>query len=71
MDTPYNWGTKFCLSGPDHMTTMAAMPIYYKHIFQNQKAHYLGPLCNRVCMQHWIMLKEHEKGSYKLNGSAV
>ena len=31
METPRDPGTKVCSNGPDHMTKMAAMPIYGKN----------------------------------------
>ena len=30
MESPWDEGTKVCSNGPDHMTKMAAMPIYGK-----------------------------------------
>ena len=42
VDPPWDWGTKVCSNGPDHMTKMAAMLIYGKNmkkvLFCNQKA---------------------------------
>ena len=32
VDKPWNGGTKICLNGQDHMTKMAAMPVYGKNI---------------------------------------
>ena len=31
METPYDAGTKVCSNGPEHMTKMAATPIYGKN----------------------------------------
>ena len=45
METPSDGGTKVCSNGPDHMTKMAATPIYGKSPLknlQNQKADDLG-----------------------------
>ena len=44
MESPSNRGTKVCSNGPDHMTKMAAMPIYGKTLknlllLGNEKAH--------------------------------
>ena len=45
MEPPWDEGTKVYSNGPDHLTKMAAMPIYGKNLknllFQNQKADYL------------------------------
>ena len=42
MEPPWDGGTKVSSNGPDHMTKMAAMPIYGKNIknllLRNQKA---------------------------------
>ena len=42
MEPPWDGGTKVCSNGPDHMTKMAAMPIYGKNfknlLLRNQKA---------------------------------
>ena len=32
MEPPWDGGTKVCSNGPGHMTKMAAMPIYGKHL---------------------------------------
>ena len=32
MEPPEDGGTKVCSNGPDHMTKMAAMPIYVKNL---------------------------------------
>ena len=32
MEPPWGGGTKVCSKGPDHMTKMAAMPIYGKNL---------------------------------------
>ena len=32
MDSPWDGGTKVCSNGPDHLTKMAAMPIYVKNL---------------------------------------
>ena len=39
---PWDGGTKVCSNGPDHMTKMAAMPIYGKNI---KKSSSLEPKC--------------------------
>ena len=42
MESPWDWGTKVCSNGLDHVTMMAAMPIYVKNLknllLRNQKA---------------------------------
>ena len=42
VELPWDGGTKLCSTGPDHMTNMAAMPIYGKTLkdllLWNQKA---------------------------------
>ena len=40
MESPWDEGTKVCSNGPDHMTKMAAMPIYGKNI---KKSYSLEP----------------------------
>ena len=32
VESPWEGGTKVCINGPDHMTKMAAMPIYGKNL---------------------------------------
>ena len=32
MEPPWDGGTKVCSNGPEHMTNMAAMPIYGRNI---------------------------------------
>ena len=45
MESPWDGGTKIYSKGPDHMTKVAAMPIYGKNpkksLLRNQKANYL------------------------------
>ena len=45
MEPPWDGGTKYYSNGPDHMTDMAAMPLYGKTLknllLWNQKADYL------------------------------
>ena len=42
MESPWDWGTKFCSNGPGHMIKMAAMTMYGKTLknllLPNQKA---------------------------------
>ena len=54
VEPPWDGGTKVCLNGLDHMTKMAAMPIYgknFKKIFSGTKKQ----MTLKLGMQNWVL----------------
>ena len=54
MELLWDEGTKVRLNGPGHMTKMAAMPIYGKHLkifFSGTKR----PMTLKLGVQHWVL----------------
>ena len=55
MEPPWDGGTKVCSNSPDHMTKMAAMPIYGKNLKKKNFSGTKRPMTLKLGMQHWVL----------------